>query len=214
MAEREGFEPPIELPLCRISSAVHSTTLPSLREIDEVPCRGPAGRHGGAYDIAIDGSQHLLWPFITLGSASMLFVYGTLQDPDVLGAVLGRPADMVGLRPATAPGYRVVFYPGRVYPALVAASEATASGLLIEGLSALDLAVLDAFEGDEYRRKTIAVHAAGQQRRVGTYLPTILIGAGAPAWSLAAWTALHKPAVIGGETTTALRQRLSARQAG
>ena len=34
MAEREGFEPPIELPLCRISSAVHSTTLPSLREIE------------------------------------------------------------------------------------------------------------------------------------------------------------------------------------
>ena len=31
MAEREGFEPPIRLPVCRISSAVHSTTLPPLR---------------------------------------------------------------------------------------------------------------------------------------------------------------------------------------
>lgn len=30
MAEREGFEPPIELPLCRISSAVLSTTQPPL----------------------------------------------------------------------------------------------------------------------------------------------------------------------------------------
>lgn len=30
MAEREGFEPPIGLHLCRISSAVHSTTLPPL----------------------------------------------------------------------------------------------------------------------------------------------------------------------------------------
>jgi hypothetical protein len=30
MAEREGFEPPIRLPVCRISSAVHSTTLPPL----------------------------------------------------------------------------------------------------------------------------------------------------------------------------------------
>lgn len=30
VAEREGFEPPIELPLCRISSAVLSTTQPSL----------------------------------------------------------------------------------------------------------------------------------------------------------------------------------------
>src|SRR4051812_19816536 len=32
LAEREGFEPPIDLRLCRISSAVHSTTLPPLRE--------------------------------------------------------------------------------------------------------------------------------------------------------------------------------------
>lgn len=31
LAEREGFEPPIGLHLCRISSAVHSTTLPPLR---------------------------------------------------------------------------------------------------------------------------------------------------------------------------------------
>ena len=33
MAEREGFEPPVELPPRRISSAVHSTTLPPLREM-------------------------------------------------------------------------------------------------------------------------------------------------------------------------------------
>ena len=34
MAEREGFEPPIRLPVCRISSAVRSTTLPPLQHID------------------------------------------------------------------------------------------------------------------------------------------------------------------------------------
>jgi len=34
MAEREGFEPPMELPPCRISSAVQSTTLPPLREVE------------------------------------------------------------------------------------------------------------------------------------------------------------------------------------
>ena len=35
VAEREGFEPPMELPPCRISSAVQSTTLPPLREVDD-----------------------------------------------------------------------------------------------------------------------------------------------------------------------------------
>jgi hypothetical protein len=34
LAEREGFEPPIGLHLCRISSAVHSTTLPPLQAIE------------------------------------------------------------------------------------------------------------------------------------------------------------------------------------
>src|SRR5262249_5341061 len=32
VAEREGFEPPIRVPVCRISSAGHSTTLPPLRK--------------------------------------------------------------------------------------------------------------------------------------------------------------------------------------
>jgi hypothetical protein len=34
LAEREGFEPPIRLPVCRISSAVHSTALPPLQAFD------------------------------------------------------------------------------------------------------------------------------------------------------------------------------------
>src|SRR5258708_33638611 len=36
LAEREGFEPPIGLHLCRISSAVHSTTLPPLQAIEVI----------------------------------------------------------------------------------------------------------------------------------------------------------------------------------
>jgi hypothetical protein len=42
MAEREGFEPPIGLHLCRISSAVHSTTLPPL----QAPWRVIGSAHG------------------------------------------------------------------------------------------------------------------------------------------------------------------------
>src|SRR5882672_1310612 len=43
VAEREGFEPPIRLPVCRISSAVHSTTLPPLhrgQDGEQSPRRG------------------------------------------------------------------------------------------------------------------------------------------------------------------------------
>ncbi len=41
MAEREGFEPPVRLPVLRISSAARSTTLPPLR-----PSRGTRSKRG------------------------------------------------------------------------------------------------------------------------------------------------------------------------
>jgi hypothetical protein len=142
----------------------------------------------------------------------VLFVYGTLQDADVLGAVLGRPVDMAGLRRALAPGYRAVACPGRVYPALAVSGADAAPGLLLESLSGLDLAVLDAFEGEEYRRGTITVLVDGAAHEAGAYLPVNALPATAPAWSLAEWTAMHKPAVLRQETgtATALRQRLAA----
>ena len=48
LAEREGFEPPIRLPVCRISSAVHSTALPPLRRRTArgVFSQGAKGRQG------------------------------------------------------------------------------------------------------------------------------------------------------------------------
>jgi hypothetical protein len=49
VAEREGFEPPIGLHLCRISSAVHSTTLPPLqapRRVIPRPAVGACSRRG------------------------------------------------------------------------------------------------------------------------------------------------------------------------
>ena len=143
----------------------------------------------------------------------MLFVYGTLQDPDVLGAVLGRQVDVTRLKRALAPGYRAVAYPGRVYPALVPCAGTAATGLLVEGLTPLDMAVLDAFEGDEYRRETMRVEAGGAMFTAQAFLPVVAVDADAPAWSLADWMARHKPAVLGQETGTAraLRERLSAR---
>ncbi|QDZ12016.1 gamma-glutamylcyclotransferase family protein [Devosia ginsengisoli] len=142
----------------------------------------------------------------------MLFIYGTLQDADVLGAVLGRPVVVAGLRRAVAPGFRAVVHPGRVYPALVASGDEAAPGLLLDNLSHLDLAVLDAFEGEEYRRRPISVLVDGVGHPADAYLPLAAISANAPVWSLADWTSVHKPAVLGRETetATALRQRLAA----
>jgi hypothetical protein len=61
MAEREGFEPPIRLPVFRISSAARSTTLPPLRGRKGQQARSvgryvsnAAGRNKGGAPIEID----------------------------------------------------------------------------------------------------------------------------------------------------------------
>ncbi|MGV8952759.1 MAG: gamma-glutamylcyclotransferase family protein [Cypionkella sp.] len=141
-----------------------------------------------------------------------LFAYGTLRDPDILSALLGRSLPASRCIAATAPGFRAVHFPARVYPALLAAPGAEAAGLLLHGLTPAELAVLDAFEGDEYRRGEITVLTASGPVAAQVYLPTATLSPDAEPWTLSNWTILHKPAVLAGErqTAAALRQRLSA----
>ena len=141
-----------------------------------------------------------------------LFAYGTLQDVDILGAALGRPVITHTLIAAKAPGYATVYYPGRHYPALVARPGASATGMLIAHLDPLDLAVLDAFEGGEYRRQNISIRANDQSITTQTYLPTTVIPRDVQDWTLAMWIRDHKPAVLATEAGLAsqLRTQITA----
>ena len=138
----------------------------------------------------------------------MLFVYGTLRDRELLGAVLGRlPAAL----PARAPGFAAVHYPGRAYPALLRRPGAAAAGLLLADLTAFELDLLDAFEGDEYRRDVVPVMLEEELHEAFAYLPAVAIR-DQPDWSLAHWQATHKPHVLAGEKAAAdqLRRKLIA----
>jgi len=145
--------------------------------------------------------------------ARPLFVYGTLRDPDVLGALLGRTLSPSQCVAATAPGFDAVYYPQRVYPALLASPDGNAPGLLLHDLTEVELAILDAFEGDEYRRDAIGILTACRATQADVYLPVISIAADAPRWTLEHWTRLHKASVLDGErrNAAALRDRLSER---
>lgn len=141
-----------------------------------------------------------------------LFVYGTLRDPDLVAAVLGRRLQTV--YPARAPGWRAVHYPGRVYPALVRAPGAAAQGLLITGLSPFERDLLDAYEGEEYRRTPIATMLLDgpELHEADAYLPVAAVPTDAHEWSLSRWQAEHKPRVLVSESGEAarLRERLIA----
>lgn len=144
--------------------------------------------------------------------SSLLFVYGTLRDPDLLAGVLARPLNAGAMLMATAPGLRAVHYPGRAYPALVRAPGDAATGLVLTDLTAFERDLLDAFEGDEYHRRPIPVMIGEELHEADAYLPAIAISTGAEPWTLEAWQAAHKSRVLKGEWASAeqLRQRLIA----
>lgn len=85
------------------------------------------------------------------GPVHPLFVYGTLQHPPLLQHLLGRsPA----LSPERVGGWRAARLRGRVYPGLVRAPGRSAIGHVAE-VDDVELAVLDRFEGPQYRRITV-----------------------------------------------------------
>ena len=141
-----------------------------------------------------------------------LFVYGTLRDMDLFTAVLGRRPDRRNVAAAVAPGWRVVFLPGRSYPALISAAGGRAEGEIVLGLSRAENALLDAFEGDEYRRAVVPVLVEGEMHEADGYLPTAPVGQEAEPWVLARWQAEHKAAALAGGAPAAaeIRRRLRA----
>ncbi|MGC2277644.1 MAG: gamma-glutamylcyclotransferase family protein [Candidatus Binatus sp.] len=99
----------------------------------------------------------------------LLFVYGSLIDPAERLRLLGRPIDAV---PARLPGY----VRGRKRHYFVAKEQgAITDGAILEGLTARDFTILDAYEEVPtlYTRERIEVVAADARKiSCWIYLPT------------------------------------------
>lgn len=139
-----------------------------------------------------------------------LFLYGTLRDPDILAAVLGRIVREDELAKATAPGCAAVYFPGQFYPALVRRAGTAAPGLLLSRLTDDDLLALDAFEGDQYRRGEVQLLIAAGPVTAEVYWPAVPVAASAPDWTLERWMSEHKPLVLAHETELARTARLGS----
>jgi Gamma-glutamyl cyclotransferase, AIG2-like len=120
-----------------------------------------------------------------------LFAYGTLRDPDVLESVVGHSVPASRRRPALAPGYEVVFFPGRSYPAIRRRANAVAPGTLIEAVSTQEWRLLDPYEGEEYHRAPIEIIVDGRFEVADAYWPGVVIKV-APSWRFEDWQAHHK----------------------
>ncbi|OAV89070.1 hypothetical protein PTTG_09536 [Puccinia triticina 1-1 BBBD Race 1] len=106
-----------------------------------------------------------------------MFFYGTLMNVRILERVIGRPSSKLTIQPAQITGYcrfkiRDAHYPG-LLPASAAEvalnrpptlEEQTVTGTLVSGLSATDVALLDAFEGEEYESQTAHINLMDSNR--------------------------------------------------
>jgi len=86
-----------------------------------------------------------------------IFVYGTLQLPEVMFAVTGKKFDTL---PARLDGYSRHRLRGRSYPGIRPEPGGSVEGLLAVGIDADSLRKLDEFEDSFYRRDSVNVITA------------------------------------------------------
>lgn len=97
-----------------------------------------------------------------------LFCYGTLQFPEVMARVCGVQA---AGRHAILEEFACYRVADRTYPGIVPCTGAQTRGMVYTGIDRRRLARLDAYEGDEYRRRQVRVRGDdGRLRRAWTYV--------------------------------------------
>lgn len=125
-----------------------------------------------------------------------LFVYGTLQSPQLMSAVSGCES-ATGI-PAQLYGFGVYPVLDDVVPFIAPQDGAVATGVLYEGLQAAEMDRLDLYEGAfGYRLADVEVRTAAGPRAAQCYLPPDDQPTGDGTWSLAAWEVDHlAPAIL------------------
>ncbi|ODQ82209.1 hypothetical protein BABINDRAFT_158855 [Babjeviella inositovora NRRL Y-12698] len=87
------------------------------------------------------------------------------MHPRVLCRVLGYNGDIddngrpsgLGFQHSTLIGYTRRQVVGLKYPAVIADANDSVDGVVVSGLTAEDMTLLDAFEGDEYDRRSVTI---------------------------------------------------------
>ena len=117
-----------------------------------------------------------------------LFLYGTLQYPELLSCVLGRDPDDLHIETATLADHQVLQVSGQPFPVIVAYDGARITGRLVRGLSTEDLEALEFYEGSfGYTLKPVSVAlGTGGTCKAEVYFPDRALATDGP-WDLAAW---------------------------
>ncbi|MEP4196080.1 MAG: NUDIX domain-containing protein [Aliishimia sp.] len=118
-------------------------------------------------------------------NAAPLFLYGTLRHLPLLEVVLGRPLAPSDVRAATLERARATWVEGQPFPMIRLDQTGDAEGLVLEGASAQDVALIDFYEGGfDYALHDVTL-SDGSPARV--YVPGPEVGPPGAAFDLEAW---------------------------
>lgn len=95
------------------------------------------------------------------GRPDRLFCYGTLRIPAIMRRVSGT---LPAARSASLPDYGCYALAGLAYPGIVPEPGAYVGGVLYAGLGRAQIARLDAYEGEQYRRLRVWLELGGGLR--------------------------------------------------
>ncbi|KAJ8053072.1 AIG2-like family-domain-containing protein [Yarrowia lipolytica] len=106
-------------------------------------------------------------------TVEMRIDYGTLTRPEVLGRVIANSFEVpahVKVSPATLHDHVRYHVKNRDYPGVIAKSGASVQGTVAFNLSDSDVAKLDVFEGEDYKRVVVDVDVDGTKVPAHLYL--------------------------------------------
>jgi gamma-glutamylcyclotransferase (GGCT)/AIG2-like uncharacterized protein YtfP len=130
---------------------------------------------------------------MSLSLSLPVFVYGSLMADEVLESLLGRvPATCS----ASLPGYKRHALRERSYPGALSTPGEELEGKLLLTLTPAERAMLDAFEGEEYESREVAVRVKSSVERAAVYALCVPELALSEPWSYSAWREAHLSAFL------------------
>lgn len=121
------------------------------------------------------------------------FFYGTLMDPDIAGAVFGRPLAGFAPRPAVLEGYGAYYLNGQSFPMVRPEPGAETPGLVVHGVTGPEAVRLDRYEGPDYFWRLMPVTlSGGEVRAARVFLPRRPGRLSSRRWDLGRWQRTEK----------------------
>lgn len=124
---------------------------------------------------------------------SALFSFGTLRDPELFHRVVGRPMAAFTIAPAVLRGHGSRRAEGFSYPVLVVEEGGTLEGIVVHGLTPVEIERVQYYETLEYELRAVAVEVSGAPVLALGFFATERLEPSTESWQLALWQETAKP---------------------